>query len=146
MAVKLAGWLAGCLAILSGGISVFACFLNVSRVYLIGYTCTSSFLTKTHEKLPRFLQTFEARPCVLLARARRHEFQEFAFCRNKTNTFKENIHTKCTPSKSSENLSVLLLLQNPCKTIGFSLLFEGVLFACMFSRKVSVLSRQDANS
>ena len=43
-----------CLAILSGGISVFACFLNVSRVYLICYTCTSSFLTKNHEKLKVF--------------------------------------------------------------------------------------------
>ena len=56
-----------CLAILDECISVLACFLNVSRVYLICHTSISSFFffAKTIEK-PRFLQTFHVFPCTLL--------------------------------------------------------------------------------
>ena len=77
------------------------------------------FIAKTIEKR-RFLQTFEAWPCALFARAWRPEFQEFAFCRDKTTTFKENIHSKCTPSKTNENPMVLQGFEELCKTVGFS--------------------------
>ena len=93
-----------------------------------------------------FLQTFQACSCVLLGRAWRDKFQEFASCRNKTLTFLENMHAKSTPSKSSEKPMVLQGFCKGSKTLEFSLLFEGVHFVCMFSLKVLVLYRQNANS
>ena len=60
--------------------------------------------------------------------------------------FKGNMDTKSTPSKSKEKRMVLLSFQKVGKTLQFSLLFEGVHFVCMFSVKVLVLFRQNANS
>ena len=93
-----------------------------------------------------FLQTFQACSCVLLGRAWRDKFQEFASCQDKTLTFLENMHAKSTPSKSSEKPMVLQGFCKSSKTLEFSLLFEGVHFVCMFFFKVLVLFRQNANS
>ena len=49
-------------------------------------------------------------------------------------------------SKSNEKPMVLLSFQKVGKTPRFSLLFEGVPFACMFSLKVMVLFQQNAYS